>query len=80
MRQTFIGVIVNGINTTFTDIDRQTGETAAKLRADYNLHLLDALQMALAVTNGCDAFLTNDRQLKRVIEMQVLVIDDLQIG
>lgn len=80
LRQTFINVIVNGVNTTFTEIDRRTGETAAKLRADYNLHLLDALQMALAITNGCDAFLTNDNQLKRVLELQVLVIDDLQIG
>jgi predicted nucleic acid-binding protein len=80
LRQTFINVLVKGFNTTFAEIDRQTGETAAKLRADYNLPLPHALQLAVAITNGCDAFLTNDAQLKRVIELPVLVLDDLPIG
>lgn len=62
------------------DIGLQVGETAARLRADYNLRLPDSLQLAAALTHGCDTFLTNDAQLKRVIELQVLVLDDLVIG
>ena len=70
---------MSGANTTFVDISQPTGEMAAKLRADYNLRLPDALQLAAAITYGCDAFLTNDAQLKRVVEIQVLVIDELEI-
>jgi predicted nucleic acid-binding protein len=40
--------------------------------------LPDALQMAAAISNRCDAFLTNDAQLARVTESKVLVIDALQ--
>ena len=79
VRQAFIEAVVSGANTTFVDISQPTGEMAAKLRADYNLRLPDALQLAAAITYGCDAFLTNDAQLKRVVEIQVLVIDELEI-
>lgn len=53
------------------------GQTAGMLRAKYNLQLLDALQIATAIANNCQALLTNDTQLKRVTELSVLVIDDL---
>lgn len=80
VRQAFVDAVVHGANTTFVEIGRQAGETAARLRADYNLRLPDALQLAAALTHGCDAFLTNDAQLKRVAELQVLVVDDLIVG
>lgn len=77
--QDFIDVVVNGTGTTFFSIEQQTGENAARLRAKYNLKLPDSLQLAAAVTAGCDAFLTNDSQLKRVTELQILVLDDLSL-
>jgi predicted nucleic acid-binding protein len=56
--------------------DQQIGEGgAARRRAKYNLRLPGPLQMAAAISNGCDAFLTNDAQLARVTESKVLVID-----
>jgi predicted nucleic acid-binding protein len=58
--------------------DQQIEEGAARLRAKYNLRLPDALQMAAAISSGCDAFLTNNAQLERVTESKVLVIDALQ--
>jgi predicted nucleic acid-binding protein len=58
--------------------DQQIGEGAARLRAKYNLRLPDALQMAAAISSGCDALLTNDAELARVTESKVLVIDALQ--
>jgi hypothetical protein len=33
--------------------------------------------VAVAMLSGCDAFLTNDRDLKRVTELKVLVIDEM---
>jgi predicted nucleic acid-binding protein len=52
---------------------------AATLRATYNLKTPDALQIAATLENGCDAFLTNDLGLKRVNELRVLVIDEMDI-
>src|SRR5262249_15875108 len=77
VRQTFIDVVVNGTNTTFVGINQRTGETATRLRAQYTMSLPDALQMAAAIANGCDGFLTNDAQLARVTELNVIVLEDL---
>jgi predicted nucleic acid-binding protein len=41
--------------------------------------LTDALQIAVALEAGCEAFLTNDRTLKRVTELRVLVLDELEL-
>ncbi len=37
----------------------------------------DALQIAAALHRGCQAFLTNDITLKRVTNVQVLILDEL---
>ena len=51
---------------------------AAKLRAQHNLKAPDALHIATAIDADCQAFLTNDLDLRRVKEIQVLVLDDLE--
>jgi predicted nucleic acid-binding protein len=51
---------------------------AAELRAKYNLRTADALQVASALSVNCDTFLTNDKQLNRLTELRVLVLDDLE--
>ena len=77
LQQTFLNVVVSGLHTTFVNLDQQAGQTA-RLRADYNVRLPDALQLAAAINNGCDAFLTNDVLLKRVAGIRVLVLDELE--
>lgn len=52
-------------------------EQAAWFRAHHNLSLADGLQVATAVHAGCDAFLTNDKQLQRIKEIRVIVLSDL---
>lgn len=60
-------------------ITAQIAERAADLRARYNLRTPDALHVATALDAGCDAFLTNDRGIKRVTEIRVLVLDELNL-
>lgn len=55
------------------------GNIAAELRARYNLRTPDAIHLATAIETDCDAFLTNDSQLKRVKEVTVWVLDDLAV-
>jgi len=79
LQKDFTDVITNGSNTTCFPIDTKIGQQAADLRARYNLPLTDALQIAVAINAGCDAFLTNDLMLKRVVEIQIIVIDELEL-
>jgi predicted nucleic acid-binding protein len=76
--QRFRNVITAGVHTHYVGVDA-VAESAAELRARYNLSLTDAFQIAAALTAGCEAFLTNDAALKRVTELRVLVLDELQL-
>ena len=78
LQQDYTQLIVNGSNTRFAPINRRAGIWAANLRAKYNLRLIDALQLGVALDTGCDAFLTNDAMLRRVVEINVIMVDDLE--
>ncbi len=78
LQQIFSDLIVNGTNVLFASIDREMGRRAAELRAHYNLSLTDAFQIAVALQSGCDAFLTNDVTLKRVSELSVVVLEEME--
>src|SRR5207247_4062211 len=54
----------------FVPVTVEIGERAAELRAQYNVTLTDALQIATAIVSGCDALLTNDLDLKRVQDIR----------
>lgn len=64
---------------TSLPVDSIIARRAAGLRARYALRTPDALQLATAIGAGCEAFLTNDRGLRRVMELRVLVLDELTI-
>ena len=51
---------------------------AAELRAKYNIHTPDALQIATAIERQADFFLTNDLRLKQVVEIKLVTISELQ--
>jgi len=72
-------LLLNSNNFTLLEIDVVVAETSADLRARYNLRTPDALQIAAALSVGCDAFLTNDSAHKRVNELRVLVLDELEL-
>lgn len=57
-------------------IDVPIAEKAAELRAKYLIKTPDALQLATAILSGCDAFLTNDKGLRRVSELLIIILDD----
>jgi predicted nucleic acid-binding protein len=75
----FRALIMHGVNTHYVGIDFVVSE-AAELRARYHLTLTDAFQVAAALSAGCDSILTNDRSLRRIAEIRILILDDLEIG
>ncbi|HEX4960551.1 MAG TPA: PIN domain-containing protein [Thermoanaerobaculia bacterium] len=58
------------------DVNVRIAEKAAKLRARYRLKTPDAIQIAVAIQAGCEGFLTNDKDHKRVQEVRVLFLGD----
>ena len=72
-------ILLGGKNLSLVAIEAATADMAANLRAKYSLRTPDALQVSSAIINNCDAILTNDQGLKRVTELRVLVLDELEI-
>ncbi len=61
---------------TLCDISEGVIDHASDLRARYNLHTPDAIHLATSLCEGADIFVTNDRALKRVKELNVVMISD----
>jgi len=79
LQQDFTDLILEGENTTFVEISAVLGRRAAEVRAQYNLTLPDAIQVAVALQSGCEAILTNDVHLQRVAELGVVLVDELEL-
>jgi len=78
--QAFIQILGGNSNLFFVTIDDQIASSAADFRARYNLTLPDAFQVAAAIASGCDGFLTNDDTIKRVTELNAIVLDEVEAG
>lgn len=74
LREDFSGIIRLGIDTA-TVIEF----TGAHPQARYHLRMPNALQVAVAIKAGCEAFLTNDRDLQRIDDLRILVLDELEL-
>lgn len=57
-------------------VDRRVILRAVRLRADAGLRSMDALHLATALVHECRTFLTNDRRLASVGDLQVLTLGE----
>jgi len=69
-------LLANYPNLVMAAIDRPTVRRAAELRAEYRLRPADALQAAACLEQGATAFLSNDRELRRIADLQVWMLAD----
>ncbi|MBQ3394401.1 MAG: PIN domain-containing protein [Oscillospiraceae bacterium] len=61
-------------------VDWNVAEEAARIRDKYrSFKTMDALQLAAAKLTGCDAFVSNDLQLKQYEDVKVLVVDEVEV-
>jgi predicted nucleic acid-binding protein len=72
-------LLLHSNNFATFNITTDSAQIAADLRARYGLKTPDALQLGCALENGCDAFLCNDTAFKRVTELRVLILDELEL-
>jgi predicted nucleic acid-binding protein len=63
-------------NLAINNMDARAARIGAELRAKYGLRTPDSLQIAACFANGAKAFVTNDRRLRRVKEIEIVMLDD----
>lgn len=77
--------VLSAIDATFAhphssvlDVTREVARTAARLRANLNLTLGDAVIISTAMLSGCDAVVGNDRACaRRVTEIPYIYLDEV---
>lgn len=58
-------------------VDESIAKKAAELRGKYGIKTPDAIQIATAIIAGAKALVTNDASLKKVREIEILVLNEL---
>lgn len=79
LQREYRDLLLRSRNLSTLAISAAIAELGAELRAQYRLRTPDALQIATALEAGCEAFLSNDAGLRRVTELRVLILDDLEL-
>ena len=57
-------------------ITKEIALKAADIRAEYGFKTMDSLQLAVACMEGCQMFLTNDKQLRRFGEISCVTVEE----
>ena len=58
-------------------LEEKIADTASSLRAEYNIKTSDAIQVASSILAGARAFITNELSLKRVSELDIIIMKEI---
>ncbi|MEZ5335115.1 MAG: type II toxin-antitoxin system VapC family toxin [Methanolobus sp.] len=70
-------ILTNFPNLNIVNVDQEIADIASTLRANYSIKTPDAIQVGTAINEGCSAFITNDFALKKIEEIEVIVLKDI---
>ncbi len=78
----YCNLLLGNIYLRMFPLDERVAGKAAELRAKYDgngfkLNTPDAIQVATGLLNGAEIFLTNDRNLKQIQEIKIIVLDEI---
>ena len=76
LAQQYRDILLNAEGLTTLTVSHEISENAAKLRAKYAIRTPDAIQLATAIENNADIFLTNDKALKKISEINVVCLNE----
>jgi predicted nucleic acid-binding protein len=79
LHQAYRELLLNSSNFHTLPVNANVAENAARMRAKYGLRLPDAIQIAFALDIGCQAIICNDHSMRRVNDLRVLILDDLEL-
>jgi len=70
--------VLKELNFQITDINYAIAGLSSTLRAQYDFFKgMDALQLGTAIASNCTKFFTNDKKLKSIKELDIILIEDL---
>lgn len=69
--------LTSDLKFQFLIVDKEIASFSSTLRADYGLKGIDSLLLSTAIRSGANEFLTNDKNLKRIKEIKITLIEDL---
>jgi predicted nucleic acid-binding protein len=75
--QNYRNLLKHTKNIYLLSVNSTIAEYTAEIRAEYRLKTPDALHIATALYANCPIFLTNDIELKRVQQLDVIMVTDL---
>ena len=59
------------------DVSAEIAESAGNLRGHYpSLKAMDAIQIAVSINAGADAFITNDEKLRQIKDQKLIILKD----
>ena len=71
---------VSDCDVPLYSVDMEIAKKASMIRAEYGkFKAMDALQLASACVQGCDTFLTNDKQLKQFKEIRCVTVEEWKV-
>ena len=69
--------VLDSSDLSLVPATRPVWDEVARLRAMTGLKTPDALHVATSLMAGCDLFITNDDDFRRVADLPIVVLDDL---
>ena len=74
-------ILLNSSNTYILELNNDIAEKSAVLKSKYKfLKTPDAIQLATAIYSNADLFLSNDKKLQNIHEINVAILDQLLIS
>jgi len=58
------------------DVNLRVSDIASDMRAKYRIRVPDAIQIASAIVGGSQSFITNDEVLKKVKDVNIILLDE----
>jgi len=64
-------------NLQLTEVDNEIAKEAARIKRMYDFALVDSIQLATALENDAEIFITNDKKLQFFKELSVVLLTSL---
>lgn len=74
--KTYENALLHSRQVQMWPVNVEIARSAVQLRAEYDIHIPDALHLATAITVGATLFVTNDRRLQKIGEIEVLIFEE----
>jgi len=62
-------------NLQLVEVSNEIAKEAAKITRKFRLNLVDAIQLATAMKNNAEVFITNDKKLQRFKKLQIVLLE-----